>query len=711
MRWKFARSPERSESLLDRRRSVLALCVAGLLALVPSLLLVLDQWFHSPWISTAFESLWHRVPVLADHLAWPPYFLLVVLCYGALLLFFGLTKRDKPPWRAELPDLNRGRAGERKGGLLGRILVWISGLALFGLLYRAVFLRVLPGWELLLVLLVYAVGKLATETSAKALIRLSRRKIPVGLTLVAVHASLLAVLVVRFVQRRWSGILLLALAGSILLLFLRRRRVAASAWIVLLAIVLGMLHFNSWWFTLIGDEAPFWRTAREIVQHPGVRDIDSHLFLLEGGVFGSTPYLSSLIQAVGMMIAGVNNFGWKFSNIYLSAFAIVFFFLFYRTFVGKSVAVLACLFLAGSHYLMSFGKIGYSSLHAYLAMAFVLGASAWAVRTRRPFAFTSVGFAMASCLYLYPAALYVLPLPVILLVIYDPPKSSRAIFRWANLLVAFLIPFPWLLQPGFLLRLPPGVFVTDPEAMQSAPHALFHAASSLSHATLSTLYSPGENHFVGISYTDPLTAALIAIGFAVTFRHVRGDRFALFVILGWITLLLLVGASHEGTYPRTTRMFLLLPWFALLAAIGPWVVFAATRRARYLRAQVTGIVVRHKDVIDAIQSVNGDWPLPQHGGAGGTLTAINLDGPIIEISGYSGTYQGQTCVLELTFRTPSSSYGPYGDRTKGQNLVRFQYVGDAGSRVALFGSTVTIQSNQFGTTQVIGHLYVEFAPR
>jgi hypothetical protein len=201
------------------------------------------------------------------------------------------------------------------------------------------------------------------------LIRLSRRKIPVGLTLLAVHASLLAVLAVRFVHRRWSGILLLALAGSILLLFLQRRRVAASAWIVLLAIALGMLHFNSWWFTLIGDEASFWRVAREIVQHPSVRDIGSHLFRLEGGVFGSTPYVSSLIQAVGMLIAGANNFGWKFSNIYLCAFAIVFFFRFYRTFAGKSVAVLACLFLAGSHYLMSFGKIGYSSLHAYLAIA------------------------------------------------------------------------------------------------------------------------------------------------------------------------------------------------------------------------------------------------------------------------------------------------------------------------------------------------------
>jgi hypothetical protein len=371
---------------------------------------------------------------------------------------------------------------------------------------------------------------------------------------------------------------------------MQRRRVAASAWIVLLAIALGMLHFNSWWFTLIGDEAPFWRTAREIVRHPGVRDIGSHLFLLEGGVFGSTPYLSSLIQAVGMMIAGVNNFGWKFSNIYLSAFAIVFFFRFYKTFVGKSVAVLACLFLAGSHYLMSFAKIGYSSLHAYLAMALVLGASAWAVRTRRPFAFTCTGFAMASCLYLYPAALYVLPLPVLLLLIYDPPKSSGAISRWANLLVAFLIPFPWLLQPGFLLRLPPGIFVTDPEAMQSASHAFFHVASSLSHATLSTLYSPGENHFVGISYADPLTAALIAIGFAVTLRRVREDRFALFLVLGWITLLLLVGASHEGTYARTTRMFLLLPWFALFAAIGlSWIAERARCGGLSRRAVAIGL--------------------------------------------------------------------------------------------------------------------------
>src|ERR1700730_13593208 len=130
MRLRSARGPEASESPLGRRRSVLGLGGAALFAGVPSLLLVGNQWFHDPWISTAFESLWQRVPFLADHLAWPPYFLVVILSYLALLLFFGFRRRDPRPWKAGPPDLTRGRAGKEGVGLLGRILVLISGVAL-----------------------------------------------------------------------------------------------------------------------------------------------------------------------------------------------------------------------------------------------------------------------------------------------------------------------------------------------------------------------------------------------------------------------------------------------------------------------------------------------------------------------------------------------------------------------------------------------------
>ena len=50
-------------------------------------------------------------------------------------------------------------------------------------------------------------------------------------------------------------------------------------------------------------------------------------------------------------------------------------------------------------------------------------------------------------------------------------------------------------------------------------------------------------------------------------------RFFVFFLLGLIVLLLLVGASHDRRFPPTTRMFLLLPWFALLAAVGlQWLV-------------------------------------------------------------------------------------------------------------------------------------------
>jgi len=198
---------------------------------------------------------------------------------------------------------------------------------------------------------------------------------------------------------------------------------------------------------------------------------------------------------------------------------------------------------------------------------------------------------MAACLYTYPAALYVLPLPVLLLCLYDPPTSRESMRRWASLAVAFLMPFPWLLQPAFVLRLAPGVFLGDPGVMQSASGVLVHLTSSFFDAALSPLYSPGENHFVGISYTDPLTVALLALGFGVALKQARRDRFASFLILGWVFLLVLVGATHEGDfYAPTTRMFLLLPGFALSAAIGlSWIARQARSIGFSSRASAIGI--------------------------------------------------------------------------------------------------------------------------
>ena len=59
----------------------------------------------------------------------------------------------------------------------------------------------------------------------------------------------------------------------------------------------------------------------------------------------------------------------------LTATAVGLFYVFFRTFVAASTALIAVLLLAMSHYLISFGKIGYNNLQAFFAMALSLWAA------------------------------------------------------------------------------------------------------------------------------------------------------------------------------------------------------------------------------------------------------------------------------------------------------------------------------------------------
>ena len=84
-----------------------------------------------------------------------------------------------------------------------------------------------------------------------------------------------------------------------------------------------------------------------------------------------------------MKLFGSHNLGWHLSSLYLSAAAVGLFYLFFKTFVPRRVALVAAFFLAVSHYIMTFGKIGYNNLQALFAMSLALCAATWAIRTKR----------------------------------------------------------------------------------------------------------------------------------------------------------------------------------------------------------------------------------------------------------------------------------------------------------------------------------------
>ena len=140
---------------------------------------------------------------------------------------------------------------------------------------------------------------------------------------------------------------------------------------------------------------------------------------------------------------------------------------------------------------------------------------------------------------------------------------------------------------------------------------------------------------------------------------------------------------------------------------------------------ITGITVRSGEVLDALQIVcTGTGPyntgpqgadlftLPQHGGNGGAATtlAISPSDPIVSISGYTGTWYGWQCVLQLTLTCRSgATHGPYGTMSGATSQTPFTQSAPSGQRLIAFsGTTVTVPMAGGSMGTIIASLQAAF---
>lgn len=564
----------------DRFLGVLALIAAA----IPPLLVVYDRWLEEEGAKFLLYEFRQRLGLL-DQFAWPPYFMLVLVCTLALfvLMWFGAPIRsvESMPATWPAPEPERAPLPQRRCGTV-LVLGSLAGIALA--LIRQLTLLVLPGWELVALLLAYFAGWVLQEIplarATIALARHGRRYAAYAL----VHIALVGLLMGYNAGREFRPLPVALLILALLWLVANHKQVHPLFWIVTLALVVTTANLDAWPFAVVGDEFSFYRIARSIARAPDWTSMGQNLFKA-GFVYGAHPYISSLLQASIMALSDLQNFGWRLSSIYVVVLSLIFFFAFYRPFVGERIALLAVFFLAGSHYLMTFSKIGYNNTQALLAMGLALAASAWAIQRARPLAYVSVGAAMAFCFYVYPAALYVPVLALLLLFWCAPPSTKARAYLWAMMLLTVVIAiFPLLIQERFWTSRIAGTYLYNPSLGASPATLVANVGQNLTYALFSFLYSLQESHFVTVGYVDPITAGLVLIGMAATLRSAGKDRFFGFLIAGFVILLLLVGASHDRAFPPTTRMFLLLPWFALLAALGArWVAERFGARAEWSR--------------------------------------------------------------------------------------------------------------------------------
>jgi len=541
-----------------------------LASMVPAYFVVQDRWFQNNIGIKVVDDLWWKISALKA-LAYPHYFLIIFIC--VMFTWLGVLFWRKGPILA-YSNLSIGTIVspdnqiDEKQNRIGRYLVLSTAIIVnisFGV---ALFTGRIPGWELLLALALYTSGWLFREYPLEALKQYfqenGRFLLDASIFVIAVCSALYVVYGESKPDILYFVLLILASAN-----FLRhRKRTPAIFWISIASLVALTWKINGWEYVVIGDEYSFFTEIHNIIDQRTIWDLISTTF--NGNfVYGTHPYLSSYIQNFFMKLFDNYNFGWRFSNPFLITSSLFFFYYFFKTFIPQRTALITVIFLGASHYLMSFSKIGYNNLQAFFALGLVLATFAWALKSTHVVSFVFLGLSLGLCFYLYPAALYITPLPILGLLIYFPPKGRDALQRWGWTLVSSaLLIYPLVVQPKYWeAKIAGTFFYTNASAsMRALVQNIFH---NLLYTSLSFLYTPEQSHYVSTGYMDPISSIFVVIGVAyLTKLAFSKNGSALFLALGFLTMFFIVGATHGRNFPTATRMFLLLPWFALFASYG-----------------------------------------------------------------------------------------------------------------------------------------------
>lgn len=388
----------------------------------------------------------------------------------------------------------------------------------------------------------------------------------------------------------WLAVIYMLLGG--LIVYRAPKTIPVIYWVFSVALVLYTVNINAWNFSVIGDEFSFLRAAVRISEEfAWLVDIDQHLFRGDY-IYEIHPFISSFLMAIPVRIFGVSNFSWTITELYLSALSIFFFFDFFKFFMKRSYAMTASILLAASHYIMAFGKVGYNNLQAFFVLSLVLWATARAIKSQKYFFFVLVGLFQALCFYIFPGALYVAPLPFLLLLIYLPPIKRVRLQQWGLIIFVFVLAiFPLILQENHWVTLLEGTLYNSPGLIETELIVRKHFISNFVYALLSPLFLLKESHYTVVGYMDVVSAAFAFLGFSYFLFNVWRNRFSVFILISYIYLIFVLGTTHDYQFPPNTRMFLLLPWFVLFAVFGLYWLLDQIRQFGFTKSFLQWVLV------------------------------------------------------------------------------------------------------------------------
>jgi hypothetical protein len=323
--------------------------------------------------------------------------------------------------------------------------------------------------------------------------------------------------------------------------------------------------FLHWRFSIIGDELSHFYTAE------GVYSGKAQGTILEGiGAYGHHPLSAAYIQAGTMRLYGMDAYGWRMSEVL--AILLASFPLYYlaRDVSGSSPALIAIITFLSSTHLLGFTRIGYNQCQGLPSLLLPMACGLLALRRQSLFGYFLTGVLLASGFYTFGMTILLMPLTPLLLL-------CRTNFSKANV-------FKWLALSGTILSV--GLFcassprIVDQEWFYSMKDGMtsnqklnfwitlydFKTWGKTIHALFSFFSYGFNSHYMSGPLLSPLSAIFAAIGIGSILGS--RNRIAFWLLTLWATTAFVAGGLSPYAFPPNTRIFYMMPIFALFTGIG-----------------------------------------------------------------------------------------------------------------------------------------------
>ncbi len=332
-------------------------------------------------------------------------------------------------------------------------------------------------------------------------------------------------------------------------------------------LVLMLKDINSWYYSVIGDEYPFFNYAAYGFDIPlGFR------IFSQAGVYGYHPVLSSYYQHLIMSIFGFTNFGWRLSSILIIGFSIPLVYLLIKLLFGKSAAFVGSTIFSFSSYFWAYAHTGYNNIQSILPYLISLVLIIQAEKKNNFVLYVLAGAVSGLGWYTF----YTSRVTILIILTYILLSKIRRIKHFLNCLYPLIA-----VCAGFLLTTLPLFIVNKWDVFiqmryQSVlnrqwlgtyvDNQLLRWVNNFTINFFSFITGSNVKHFLAGPLLDKVDALFVLVGIAVILRNIAKPNY-LFVAISFLINLATV-AFNPIKEIAISRMQLVVLYFVLIAAIG-----------------------------------------------------------------------------------------------------------------------------------------------